>query len=354
MGSDNPMSVNASSDLLGLFPCFSSSTVGGIELSGRLAWEGIERDSERARLFMYGPDATGWNPDSTHVVAASKAQAAWRAARERWQASTVLVWHVGLLKLLPFFRLRNARVLLFLHGIEIWRPLDPLTRLLLGQVDTFLSNSDFTWQRCLEFHPSLAARPHRTVHLGLGTPLPSAPPPPDDPPAALVVSRLARDEDYKGHRELIQAWPRVLERLPTAQLWIAGEGDLRPILEQQVEHLGLSSQVHFLGRISEAEKETRLQRCRCLAMPSRGEGFGLVYLEAMRQGRPCLVSTLDAGREVVNPPEAGLAADPANVDAIWLTRLSGSLPLGRRGNSGHGRHGSAIKRTLLRVASNQG
>lgn len=51
-------------------------------------------------------------------------------------------------------------------------------------------------------------------------------------------------------------------------------------------------------------------RCRCLALPSRGEGFGLVYLEAMRMGRPCLVSTLDAGREVVNPPEAGLAADP--------------------------------------------
>jgi glycosyltransferase involved in cell wall biosynthesis len=45
-------------------------------------------------------------------------------------------------------------------------------------------------------------------------------------------------------------------------------------------------------------------------MPSRGEGFGLVYLEAMRLGRPCLVSTRDASRETVNPPEAGLAADP--------------------------------------------
>jgi glycosyltransferase involved in cell wall biosynthesis len=47
-------------------------------------------------------------------------------------------------------------------------------------------------------------------------------------------------------------------------------------------------------------------------MPSRGEGFGLVYLEAMRLGRPCLVSTHDAGQEVVRPPEAGLAADVDN------------------------------------------
>jgi glycosyltransferase involved in cell wall biosynthesis len=51
-------------------------------------------------------------------------------------------------------------------------------------------------------------------------------------------------------------------------------------------------------------------------MPSRGEGFGLVYLEAMRVGRPCLTSTVDAGREVVNPPEAGLAVDPDDREQI--------------------------------------
>ena len=59
-----------------------------------------------------------------------------------------------------------------------------------------------------------------------------------------------------------------------------------------------------------------LEQCRCLAMPSRGEGFGLVYLEAMRTARPCIVSDADAGREVVNPPEAGLSVDPASPDEI--------------------------------------
>jgi len=51
-------------------------------------------------------------------------------------------------------------------------------------------------------------------------------------------------------------------------------------------------------------------------MPSRGEGFGLVYLEAMRLGRPCLVSTSDAGRETINPPEAGLAVNPDKPQAV--------------------------------------
>jgi phosphatidylinositol alpha-1,6-mannosyltransferase len=63
------------------------------------------------------------------------------------------------------------------------------------------------------------------------------------------------------------------------------------------------------GEVTEERKQEMLAQCRCLALPSRGEGFGLVYVEAMRMGRPCLVSALDAGREVVNPPEAGLAVD---------------------------------------------
>jgi phosphatidylinositol alpha-1,6-mannosyltransferase len=79
---------------------------------------------------------------------------------------------------------------------------------------------------------------------------------------------------------------------------------------------GLREKVRFWGWVSEAKKRELLAHCRCLALPSRGEGFGLVYLEAMRLGRPCLVSTLDAGREVVHPPEAGLAADPQRPEEL--------------------------------------
>ena len=135
------------------------------------------------------------------------------------------------------------------------------------------------------------------------------PKPPSKVPSVLMVSRLDRGEDYKGHRQMIQAWPRVLERTPEARLCIVGEGNLRHNLEELTHHTATHS-IAFRGRVSDDEKEQLLAQCRCLAMPSRGEGFGLVYLEAMRVGRPCLVSTVDAGREVVDPPGAGLAVDP--------------------------------------------
>ncbi len=224
-----------------------------------------------------------------------------------------MFWHVGLLKLLPFMRGFRGRVVLFLHGIEAWRKPSWATRVLLSRVDHFLSNSESTWERFCEFAPGFTAAPHTVVHLGIGDRAVGEITVPSDIPAAIIIGRLAREEKYgKGHRELIAAWPLVRERVKDAQLWVLGDGPLRLELESLARSQGLREAVRFFGQVGEAEKSEAIKRCRCLAMPSHGEGFGLVYLEAMRLGRPCLVSDCDAGREVVNPPEAGLAVAPDN------------------------------------------
>jgi phosphatidylinositol alpha-1,6-mannosyltransferase len=310
---------------LGLFPDLTEHAVGGIQFSGRLAWEAIRQrsaqQSQQARLFCFGRQPASRQPDpeiAFHVT--SKMQAIRTAVSRRWQADNVLIWHIALLRLLPFFRIPATNVRLFLHGIEIWRRHDPLTRLLLPRVNCFLSNSQYTWQRFLKYYPQLAGKAHQTVHLGVARPGKQILVP-EKPPAALILSRLARSEDYKGHRELIDAWPLLLQRIPDARLWIAGDGDLRPDLERQVAARGLAQHIHFFGRVTEEQKQDLLARCHCFVMPSRGEGFGLVYLEAMRLGRPCLVSDCDAGREVINPPEGGLAVDPDNQNTLVAALL---------------------------------
>ncbi len=302
--------------VLGIFPAMSAT--GGIQTSGRVAWEGVTEKlragAENSFLFCYGEqdELNGWIKNGLGVHATSKLNAVVTALKTRRTARCMLIWHIGLLKLLPFLRADKSRVVLFLHGIEAWQRQDPVGRLLLGRVDLFLSNSDYTWQRFIERHPEQRQAAHRTVHLGMSSSLNESAPRPDAKPAALMISRLSRDEDYKGHREMISAWSEVLRREPEAELWIIGDGDLRAELEKLTVERGVSQSVRFCGQVSETEKQELLRRCRCLALPSRGEGFGLVYLEAMRLGRPCLVSTSDAGREVVNPPEAGLAVDLDN------------------------------------------
>ena len=304
---------------LALFPAFEVET-GGVQVSARVAWEALRTgfpEPRAVRGFQFGA-ANGHTSGSNGLMASARTGpgAVATALSRRWGAQVVLVWHLALLRLLPFLRVPRARVVQVLHGIEAWRAQDWLTRRLLGRVDLFLSDSDHTWERFLQHHPGLHRASHRTLRVGLDEPVEGQVPPPPDPASALMIGRLLRSENYKGHREVIAAWPLVLKRAPDAELLIAGEGDLRADLEAEVQRRGLRGRIRFLGRISEAEKQERLVRCRCLVMPSRGEGFGLVYLEAMRVGRPCLSGDRDAGRELVNPPEAGLAADPGDGPAL--------------------------------------
>ncbi|MFQ5872898.1 MAG: glycosyltransferase family 4 protein [Dehalococcoidia bacterium] len=332
---------DAGRELLGLFPAFEAA--GGVQASGRLAWEGIA-DSPLwgSYFFCYGGKMADWRGQGVNgppvsglqstapeaVYAASKLSAIVTLLRKRWPVRLVLVWHLGLLKLLPFLRVSGAKVVLFLHGIEAWKPRVLLTHSLLRRVDLFLSNSDYTWQRFVQANPTYAHAPHQTVHLGIEDLVNGDIPAPGNPPAALMLSRLVRSEDYKGHREMINAWCLVLKHIPKAELWIAGDGDLRPILDALAKERGLGGKVRFWGWVSEEKKQELLSHCRCLALPSCGEGFGLVYLEALRAGRPCLVSTLDAGRGVVNPPEAGLAVNPDDFKevAAALCRLLSDGP----------------------------
>ena len=292
------------SGLLMVAPCLHHPELGGIQRCGHSAWQWLGNARQGSRLLTYGPDCHDGCNRSKWTVGLS-------AARYANWSDPVIVWHRSLLKLgclTP--RLRKLAVML--HGIEAWEKLKPAELTSFERVNLFCTVSDYTWHRFTAANPQFSDRHHEIVHLGFGDgPLPASQPDPAIP-AAVIVARMNRDEDYKGHRQLIECWPLVQRRIPAARLWIVGDGDLEAELKELALRTSDAAHIQFLGRLPEAEKLTYIQRARCLAMPSRGEGFGLVYLEAMRAGRPCLVSNQDAGQEVVNPPEAGLAVDPVD------------------------------------------
>lgn len=298
--------------LLFLSPCLCEPNFGGVQLSGRIARDRLARENRDFRLLCFGKI-----PGIRHAAncVPSRLQAMRRVIALRAGAADVVFWHVGMLKLLPLLGWRRRRIHLFLHGIECWRTLDAVTQHLLGSVDTFLTNSSFTWDHFIEKNPRWVNSSHRVVSLGLGVPQPAVAPP-GPAPAALILGRMQKGEGYKGHAELIRAWPLVRQRLPSAELWIAGGGSLELELKQAAAQAGQAAHIRFFGVITEEQKQDLIAQARCVALPSRGEGFGLVYLEAMRAGRPCLSSTVDAGREVINPPEAGLAAEPEDLTAM--------------------------------------
>lgn len=286
-------------------------------MSGELALTALRAQRGAAAHALQVDLSGSAAPNGT--VAHSRWAALLAALRAR-RTETVLCWHADLLPLTLVFRRRALRVL-FLHGVEVWRAPTALQRAALARLDLVLANSAYTLDRAR--HHGFVPGQVRTavVHLGLGEPGPPVAPAPT--PALVMIARLDLQERYKGHHEVIRAWPDVMRRVPEAQLWIAGEGTLRAELERMAQDGGAAGSVRFFGRISEERKIELLSQARALVMPSRAEGFGLVYLEAMRLGRPCLVSRSDAGREVVQPPECGLAVDPSDTAALTdaLVRL---------------------------------
>ena len=77
-----------------------------------------------------------------------------------------------------------------------------------------------------------------------------------------------------------------------------------------------AAEVTFTSVVPEAEKADHYRLADAFVMPGRGEGFGIVYLEAMACGIPVLGSRLDAGREALRQGELGILVDPDDRDAL--------------------------------------
>ena len=78
----------------------------------------------------------------------------------------------------------------------------------------------------------------------------------------------------------------------------------------------ISNNVLFTGFVPDEKLHAYYEHCDVFAMPSRGEGFGLVYLEAMAYGKPCIGSNVDAAKEVISDGETGYCVDPDNIEEL--------------------------------------
>lgn len=147
------------------------------------------------------------------------------------------------------------------------------------------------------------------VHYGLEAGL--EPPAPRGEPRLALVGRLI---PIKGHGVLLDALARAREELPGVTLELAGDGPLASELRATVARLGLGEAVTFLGRV--APPAPVYERAQIVVVPSFGEGFGMVALEAMERGRAVIASDVGGLPEIVEAGATGLIVPPGDASAL--------------------------------------
>ncbi|MGA3008222.1 MAG: glycosyltransferase family 4 protein [Opitutaceae bacterium] len=222
----------------------------------------------------------------------------------------------------------SLKYYLVAHGIEVWRPFGRLERAALRGARRIFCVSDYTRGEIMKHDPGFRAGQLAVLPNALDPAWPvAASPARAKAQVIFTLSRLDSAETYKGVDQLIAALPSIRRERPGARLRIAGTGDDLPRLQALAQTRGLAGAVDFLGFVEERRLAEEFQACDLFALPSGKEGFGLVFLEAMAHGKPCLgaraggvpeIITDDCGTLVEFGDEPGLAAGCiAALDRDW-------------------------------------
>jgi phosphatidyl-myo-inositol dimannoside synthase len=132
----------------------------------------------------------------------------------------------------------------------------------------------------------------------------------------LTVARLDPGEAYKGYDRVVQALPAVRAACGAVRYIVAGHGEDRARIEALAHERGVADAIVFAGFVPDEELADHYRLADVFAMPSTGEGFGIVFLEAMACGTPVLAGNVDGSVDAVEHGRLGRTVDPNDVGEI--------------------------------------
>ncbi|MEG1585425.1 MAG: glycosyltransferase family 4 protein [Bacteroidales bacterium] len=119
----------------------------------------------------------------------------------------------------------------------------------------------------------------------------------------------------KGFSDLIAGFAEAFSQMPHVCLWIIGDGEEAPLLQEQIAALKMEGRISLLGVLPREEVAQRLAECDAFVLPSYAETFGIVFIEAMATGMPA-IGTVCGGPEDIITPENGYLLTPGDQEAL--------------------------------------
>ena len=325
-------SRNKSVMWIGLFP--ELSEVGGIQqVSRHMAAVLFKRAQERklpCRLLGLndprGPGSFKVGPNEYSFTGFGRNKVALLSYLFRLtpRIETLYLGHVNLSPLASLLRGVRPRIKYWVvvHGVEVWTPLPVIRRAGLRFAQRVISVSSYTAIQMAKaqglkrqavfvlspaLDPSFLEAPWSTDAISLPSPRSLM---------LLTVGRLISTEPGKGVDSVIKVLPDVLKAVPDLFYVIAGGGDLQNRLMEMARESGVGDRVLFAGKLKLDQLKGYYARSDVFVMPSRQEGFGIAFLEAMALGKPVVGGDHGGTPEVVRDGVTGLLVNPNDLEAL--------------------------------------
>lgn len=248
------------------------------------------------------------------------------------RSDVVILTHINLA--LPALLLKlispGKKLILITHGIEVWRPLSGLKERLLKQTDMILPVSRYTAGRLKSIYPKLNTAIRVMVnhfdpfqHFGFSEQKRSAKRNQlglkEGDKLLITVCRLSAEEQYKGYDKVIEALPEVTSG-NNIRYHIIGKYDQQESerIRQMITFSGLQKVVHLTGYVDTEELSDYYNAADLFIMPSKEEGFGIVFIEAMSYGLPVIAGNKDGSTEALADGALGTLADPDNIPELSM------------------------------------
>src|SRR6266404_534140 len=335
-----------------------TSAMGGIQTFSRFLVRGLRDVFRDAEISVFSKNDTsypdpgsdpadkftplGWWNSKLRTVAFAD-ELFWAAARDR--PDFIITTHVNFApvahSLKALFRIPFVAVG---HGVEVWEIRNVQVRWALRAANLLIAVSHFTRQRMASALGAAEVRiallpntfdpeqfyPERKPHFllkryGLKP----------NQRVILTIARLASAERYKGYDQVLRALPVVRKQYPDVRYVLGGSGPDRARVEKLIRELDVAANVTLAGYVPDYELRNHYNLCDVFAMPSKGEGFGIVFLEAIGCGKAVLAGNKDGSVDAVLNGALGVLVDPDNVTEIAnaLQNIINSQQYGADGTS---------------------
>lgn len=294
-------------------------------MAGLEAYVGQREGKLRAMALLDKQDAPGIDGFAGNRLAFSSA--ALRAARG---SSLVFCNHPFIAPVAALAaKLAGVPLVVHAHGIEVWKPLSGMRRWALRNSRLVTCTSAFTRDQAT-IHQGLSKAGTAVLYPVLDHRFAASPASRHQEPMLLSVARLERGDREKCLHEALTAFADAGRDFPRWRLSIVGTGALLPSLQQLAKQLRIHERVDFLGRVSDEELQQLYHRASAFLLPSMKEGLGIVFLEAMQAGLPCIGGNAGGTPEIVHHGTNGWLVEPRNFAAFAAVLREAMGDSGRR------------------------